>query len=111
MAEAVDGFVFWLRTLIGRQRKRNERSVRDAYRRLFFDDDGVTMKTDGLVVLEDLARAAKVGKARPFGSDADLRAYEGMRTIVMHIIARFELRGAVDVQRLSNQIEELNDDD
>lgn len=111
MKIAIDGFVFWLRSLIGRQRKRDERSVRDAYRRLFFEDDGVTMKQDGVVVLEDLARVAKIGKARPFGSDADLRAYEGMRTILMHIIARFELSGRVDAERLSNQVRELNDDE
>jgi hypothetical protein len=111
MAAAVDGFVFWLRTLIGRQRKRNEQSVRDAYRRLFFDDDGVTMKPDALVVLEDLGRASRIGKVSHLSSDSDLRAYEGMRTIFIHIIARFELSGRVDAERLSNQIKELENDD
>lgn len=77
-----------------------------AYRRLFLK--GGKLTPDGALVLEDLARAAGMGKVRAGGTSEEMNFREGRRAIVLHAFARMD---AATLEKLAQRIREANTDD
>jgi hypothetical protein len=76
-----------------------------AYRRVFLRDGELT--PDAMLVLEDLAGAAGLGKAFGYGAGADeLNAREGKRALLLHLFARL---GRHKLQRLAQRMREKSD--
>lgn len=79
----------------------------DQYRRLFCEPDG-SLKADAVAVLTDLARQANFGAIDPRASDADLRANEGARRMLLHIYGRLDL-GSTRLVDLARRMKERDE--
>lgn len=84
------------------------RTVHDAYRRVFFGDDG-QLTGDAALVLRDLCALARFGKVDPGASDAELRMNEGRRHVILHLFDRFEL-DPDKVRLISQRLKEVDDE-
>lgn len=67
------------------------REIYNAHKKLFFEDDGETLKEEAIICIADWSKAAKINKTQIFQPDHILRGYEGMRALLMHIMSRFEM--------------------
>lgn len=80
----------------------------DSYRRVFCDQSGALLP-EAQRVLADLAKQANFGVIDVRASDADLRANEGARRMILHIFGRLDL-GSDRLRKLSTTTRELKDE-
>lgn len=85
-----------------------KRRVHTAYAKVFLDDrDELTPAAK--IVLDDLARFAGLGMAGQTLSDADLRALEGRRAVVLRLIDHLHMDDA-RLARMARHYREMKDE-
>lgn len=85
-----------------------KRRLHTAYAKVFLGERD-EMTTAAKIVLDDLARFAGLGGAGEKLSDADLRAMEGRRAVVLRLIDHLHLDDA-RLARMARQYREMQDE-
>lgn len=81
------------RTIAERVKRIAKRNTIMAYRRLFLDAEG-GVKPDAIDVIADIAALAQLGRVLPpYATEGELRAFEGRRSMALHILGRLDLDG------------------
>lgn len=81
------------RTLAERWKRAAKRNTIMAYRRLFLDGAG-NVKADAAEVIADITALAQLGRVLPpYATEGELRAFEGRRSMALHILGRLDLDG------------------
>lgn len=95
------------RTLAERWKRVAKRNAIMAYRRLFLDAEG-NMKPDAVAVIADIAALAQLGRVLPpYATEGELRAFEGRRSMALHILGRMDLDGS----RLRDLAKKMREED
>lgn len=81
--------------------------LHEAYKAVFLGSDG-RLTRQARLVLDDLAREARIGRVSPRASDGELRDAEGARRLYVHIFDRFEL-DEVKLDRILEQLKETEE--
>lgn len=85
-----------------------KRRMHTAYAKVFLDRDG-NMTEAARIVIDDLGRFAGLGMAGTKLSDAELRALEGRRAVVLRLIDSLHM-DETKLARMARQFRETNDE-